>query len=236
MNLILLFPNDFVDGSNFVRLTGRRYQHICEIHRVQLGKPLCVGLVNGKIGTGTVTAIAGDNLEMKVTLDTLPPPAVPITLILALPRPNVLKRVLIAVSSLGVKRIIIINAKRVEKSFWLSPVLREESIEEQLVLGLEQAKDTVMPEVTLRSLFKPFVEDELPEVLNGTVSFVAHPDSPNACPYNIGGPLTVIIGPEGGFIPYEIERFVEFGVKSVRLGDRILRVETAVPTIIARLF
>lgn len=236
MNLILLFPNDFIDGSNRAHLTGRRYQYIREIHRVRLGSQLCVGLVNGKIGTGTITSLAGENLEMDVRLDAPPPYAIPLTLILALPRPNVLKRVLIAVSSLGIKKIIIIHSKRVEKSFWLSPALKEENITKQFILGLEQAKDTVIPEVMLRPLFKPFVEDELPAIIKGTVPFVAHPDSAHTCPYNIGMPATVIIGPEGGLIPYEIDRLVELGVKPVRLGERILRVETAVPALIARLF
>ncbi len=236
MNLILLFPSDFLDGVNRVRLTGRRYQHICEIHRVQIGKQLCVGLVDGKIGIGTVVSLADDNLEMDVVLDAPAPPAVPVTLVLALPRPNVLKRVLIAVSSLGIKKIVIINSKRVEKSFWLSPVLKEENIRAQLVLGLEQAKDTLMPEVMLRPLFKPFVEDELSSLANGSLALVAHPGAEEECPRGVHGPVTMIIGPEGGFIPYEIAKLEACGFKPVGLGDRILRVETAVPTVIARLF
>jgi RsmE family RNA methyltransferase len=237
MNLILLFPNDFIDGSNRVHLTGRRYQYIREVHRVQLGNQLCVGLVNGKVGTGTITSLTGERLEMDVTLDAPPPHAIPLTLIIALPRPNVLKRVLIAVSSLGIKKIIIVNSKRVEKSFWLSPVLKEEKIKEQLIWGLEQAKDTVMPEVLLRPLFKPFVEDELSSLARGTLALVAHPAATEECPKGgRQGPVTMMVGPEGGFIPYEIERFVELGIKPVRLGERVLRVETAVPAVIARLF
>src|SRR5208283_3585485 len=102
--------------------------------------------------------------------------ALPVTLILALPRPPMLKRILFSAAMLGVKKIIILNFNRVEKSLWNSSSLKPKAIEEQLVLGLEQAKDTVMPEVIIKKRFKPFVEDELPILIKGKSALVAHPD------------------------------------------------------------
>lgn len=175
-------------------------------------------------------------LEMEVRLERAPPPKLPLTLILALPRPKVFKRVLRTASAMGVNRIILINSFRVEKSFWQSPVVSDEGMREQLFIGLEQAKDTMLPEVLLRPLFKPFVEDELSGLIKGVLSLVAHPNASAPCPRDIKQPAVLAIGPEGGFIPYEIEKFMSCGFLPMQIGERILSVETAVPALISKLF
>jgi 16S rRNA (uracil1498-N3)-methyltransferase len=236
LNLILLFQDDFKDCNIRVRLQGRRLNHILEVHRAMVGDELSVGLLNDRIGTGKVVALSQSALELDVKLNRLPPSKLPLTVILALPRPKFLKRVLRSLSSMGVQRIILINSFRVEKSYWQSPLLSQEHLLQQLVLGLEQAGDTILPEILLKPLFKPFVEDELPDIASGTVSLVAHPDADKSCPCGINQPTTLVIGPEGGFIPYEIEKLAACGFQTVRVSDRILSVETAVPALIARLF
>lgn len=236
MNLILLFHDDFKNGVERVSLRGRRLQHVREVHRASVGDRLCVGLLDGLLGTGKVTRIDDEALEMDIDLDREPPSPLDVTLILALPRPIVLKRILLSTCSMGVKRIILLNTRRVEKSYWKSPALSEEKIQEQLILGLEQARDTILPQVLLRPQFKPFVEDELPGMIKGTLPLVAHPEAGELCPRNAGCPVALAIGPEGGFIPYEIEMLEACGFKSVSIGERILRVETAVPVLLSRLF
>ena len=126
-----------------VRLKGRRLRHVLDVHRATVGDELCVGIVNNRIGTGKVVRLDRTVLEMEVTLERMPPLPLPLTLVLALPRPKALRRVLRSVSSLGVKRIILLNAFRVEKSYWQSPFLEQSAMNEQLMLGLEQARDTV---------------------------------------------------------------------------------------------
>ncbi|MBE9505063.1 MAG: 16S rRNA (uracil(1498)-N(3))-methyltransferase [Proteobacteria bacterium] len=236
MNLILLFDDDFIKAGNSVRLKDHRLRHVIDVHQASEGDELTVGLLNGKMGVGHLTFLSPEAMEMDVTLNVEPPPSLPLTLIMALPRPKVLKRVLRTISAMGVKRLFLINSWRVEKSYWQSPALEEEKIREQLVLGLEQAKDTVLPEVMLRRLFKAFVEDELPGLIKDSMSLVAHPIADALCPRDVRQPVTLAIGPEGGFIPYEIEKLEACGFKTVNLGERILTVETAVPVLLARLF
>jgi 16S rRNA (uracil1498-N3)-methyltransferase len=236
VNLILLQVTDFVEGTARVQLDGRRLRHIRQVHRASVGDELCVGLAGGLVGTAVITSSTGTSLEMDVCLDRTPPEKLPVTLVLALPRPKMLKRVLIGAASMGVKKIILMNSFKVERSYWQSPALQKDNIEEQLILGLEQARDTIMPEVVLRQRFKPFVEDELPGIIEYTLPLLADPSGPVPCPREVSGPVTLVVGPEGGFTAYEVEKLVSIGFSAVNAGDRILRVETAVPALLWRLF
>ncbi|AKX51554.1 16S rRNA (uracil(1498)-N(3))-methyltransferase [Thiopseudomonas alkaliphila] len=235
MNLILLEPSDFI-GPHQVRLTDRRWQHIQQVHQAKLGESLRVGLINGLMGLGTVTALDTTGVTLQIALSEPPPTALPLTLVLALPRPKMLKRTLQTIASMGVKRLILVNSYRVEKSFWQSPFLQAAAIREQLLLGLEQARDTVLPEVILEKRFKPFIEDRLPALTADSLALVAHPGAYPACPRQLEQQVTLAIGPEGGWIPYEVELLTQAGFSPVQLGERILRVETAVPVLLARLF
>ncbi len=241
MNLVLLFESDFSspldgEGCGHARLSGRRAAYVESIHRAAVGDVLQVGVLNGRIGRGEVVALDDDGVEFAVCLERDPPTALPLNLVLALPRPLVLKRVLIAATSLGCKRIFLIQSRRVERSFWNSKVLRDGQLDEPLILGLEQAVDTVMPTVELRTRFKPFVEDELPGLIGKGHAFVAHPDAQMPCPRDLHSNTTLVIGPEGGFVPYEVERLEEVGCMGIALGERILRVETALPVLLAKMF
>lgn len=235
MNLLLLTPEDCTEPG-LARLSGRRLKHVQDVHRAAVGDSLRVGLLGGLIGEGEILALSREELVLRTHLDTPPPEKLPLTLLLSLPRPKMLKRILQTVATMGVARLVLMNSYRVEKSFWDSPWLAPETLREQLVLGLEQARDTVLPEVVVEPLFKPFVEDRLPGLCHGTRCYVAHPGAAAHCPVALNQPLTLAIGPEGGFIPYEVDKLVDAGFEAVHLGPRILRVETAVTALVARLF
>ena len=235
MNIIILSPEDFIHERS-VQLSDYRYHHIKHVHRASLDDTLTIGLLNGDIGQGDITEITDEHVTLTIRYQHAPPAPLPITLIVALPRPKMIKRILQTCATMGVKRIIFMNSYRVEKSYWQTPLLQLEKIKEQLILGLEQGKDTVLPEVIIEPRFKPFVEDRLPALCKDTLAFVAHPNSDTPCPHNISTQTTLVIGPEGGFIPYEVEKLQEAGCQSIHLGSRILRVETAIPVLLAKLF
>ncbi|HEX7509664.1 MAG TPA: 16S rRNA (uracil(1498)-N(3))-methyltransferase [Chitinivibrionales bacterium] len=236
MNLILLFETDFLDGNPAcARLTGRRREHVVSVCNASVGSTFRVGMVNGKMGNGEVISLTPKSIDFRVTLDTQPPKSLPLTLIVGLPRPKSFLRCVEAATVLGVKTIFFMHSFRVEKNYWSNQKLSDEKIGEQAVLGLEQARDTMMPRIELRRRFKPFVEDELPALARSTTALVAHPYTAAACPYKVAGPITLIIGPEGGFIPYEIDMLTRQGFQAVSFGERILRVEHAIPALIGRL-
>ncbi|HKO56406.1 MAG TPA: 16S rRNA (uracil(1498)-N(3))-methyltransferase [Thermoanaerobaculia bacterium] len=232
MNLILLFPEDFADPERAV-LTGRRLRHVAEVHRAGVGDELTVGVANGRIGRGLVTRLDAAALELRVTLDRDPPPPLAITLVLALPRPKVVNRVIAGATSMGVGRLFLINAWRVEKSYWKSPRLSEENLLAQCIVGLEQARDTRLPSIEVRRLFRPFVEEELPRIIAGSRALLAHPAASAPLPHSVPGPVTLVIGPEGGFIDAELASLTAIGFEPVTLGERVLRTETAVAAAVA---
>ncbi|MGB9088588.1 MAG: 16S rRNA (uracil(1498)-N(3))-methyltransferase [Pseudomonas farsensis] len=235
MNLLLLEEADFIAADRVV-LADRRFTHMQEIHRVAVGDTLRVGRIGGLMGKAEVVRLEGHQAELQVAFDQPPPAKLPLTLVLAVPRPKMLRRLFQSIATLGVPRLILLNSYKVEKSFWQTPFLTPEAIRENLILGLEQARDTVLPEVIIEKRFKPFVEDRLPAIAADTLGLVGHPGPYPACPRAVTGPVTLAIGPEGGWIPYEVDLLAKAGLQPVQLGDRILRVETAVTALLSRIF
>tara|TARA_R110000782_G_scaffold61763_6_gene127184 strand:+ start:909 stop:1616 length:708 start_codon:yes stop_codon:yes gene_type:complete len=235
MNLVLVNDADFL-SSDRIELRDRRLQHIRSVHQAQPGDTIKIGLLGGLMGEGRVLSLGDERVELQVNFTQTPPAKLPLTLVLAMPRPKMFRRILQHCATLGVADIILLNSYRVEKSFWQTPFLQPGHIEENLLLGLEQARDTIMPTVRIEKRFKPFVEDQLPEIAAGSLALVAHPGNYAQCPRQVTQQVTLAIGPEGGWIPYELDKLVAAGLHPVQLGERILRVETAVTALVGRLF
>lgn len=235
MNLILLQTQDFVTDET-VNISDSRHAQIREIHGSSVGDSVRVGKIGGLMGEGIITAIDEKSVQLKISLTATPPKKLPLTLVLALPRPKMLRRIFRTTAELGVAELHLINSHRVEKSFWQTPVLEEKTIEQYLLQGLQQAKDTVLPKVHLHQRFKPFIEDDFPTLIKNKKALLAHPNTDSACPHCIDQTTVLVVGPEGGFIPYEVEKILDAGCEGIHLGQRILRVENAVNVLVAKLF
>lgn len=234
MNLLLLEESDFIDG-NTARIAGDRLHHIHTVLAAKEGETLTAGMLNGKMGTAAITLLSPLSATLTVTLNLEPPKPLPLTVILALPRPKMLKRILRNTAEFGIKELYLINSYKVEKSYWHTPALQPETIHQYLKDGLSQAKDTILPCVHLKKRFKPFIEDELPAILAGKEAFVAHPYQAQAAPAPSSGQRVIAIGPEGGFIDYEIEQLRKQGMQVIHIGERIYRVENALSILSSRL-
>lgn len=234
MNLLILRPEDIV-RDNRAEISDRRAEHIRGILKSRPGDNLKTGLLNGKMGLAEITAINHSTVELDLRLDTPPPPPSPVSLLVAMSRPPTVKKILRLATNMGVKRIHFVNTARTEKSYWQSPVLHPEKIRGELLLGLEQAVDTIIPEVFLHQRFRPFIEDELTEIADDEIRLVAHPEHATECPRGVHGKTIAAIGPEGGFVDFEIKTLLNTGFTAVNLGPRVLRVELAAAAILARL-
>lgn len=233
MNIILAETAEVVNRQ--LTLTDYRAEHIVKILRSELGDRLRVGLINGMRGYGTIVALQKKfpfSVSLDVDLSESPGALPSLDLILALPRPIMLKRVLSQVTALGVGTIHLINAHRVEKSFWEAGLLQPQEYRPHLLHGLEQAIDTRMPEIRLHQKFKPFIEDFCPSLVGGYRHLlIADPAGEYRLVNVVGektGRILLAVGPEGGWVPYEVQKFREQGFLSCSIGERILKVDTAI--------
>lgn len=233
MNLILLVPEQRLADDRY-QLTERQFEHITQVLKKGDGEHLRVGVLNQKLGSARFDKPARQ--VVLETLDQAPPSALPMTLVMALPRPNMLKRTLMNATAMGVKSIHLLNSAKVEKSYWQSPVLQPESLHGFLLEGLEQARDTQLPTLHMHKRFRPFVEDILPDILKNNLGLLAHPYNAETCPIDLDQRCVLAIGPEGGWNEFEVEKWLSAGFQAVHLGERILKVETAIPVLLSRLY
>ena len=227
LNCILL-PKDVKSIRDPQQIT-----HIKKILKSKVGDSLTIGEMGGNIGKATIAQINHDEVLLTdIILDKQPPAKLDLTVVLALPRPKVLRRLIMDMTSLGVNKLIVVNSYKSEKSYWQSPLL--ERIDEFVFEGLQQAIDTVPLEVALKKRFKPFVEDEFPALLQEANSHavIAHPYASQSWKSYLDSdesmPKVLCIGAEGGWIDYEVDLLCKHGCTSVSLGERILRTETVV--------
>lgn len=240
MNIILVNADEI--GENRVILSGRRADHIVKILGAQVGDTLKLGVVNGRQGLGRIESIQPKHpraVALQLVFNDECQSSPRIDLVLALPRPIMTRRILSQLTSMGTGHFYLIHARRVEKSFWDAGLLENKQYHEHLHLGLEQAVDTMLPQVSLHPRFKPFIEDVLPAVRSRySHMLLAHPGNGQqlaAAMQGEAGRVLLIVGPEGGWIDYEIEKFVEQGCQKITLGSRILRVDTAAIALHARI-
>ncbi len=236
MNLLLLKHHQ-LRSANLAQLSDRQYLHIKNVLKLNSGDQIRLGLMNSNIGVGSLQLKDGSAFVEIEHLQTAPPPPLPLTLLLALPRPQMIKRILQTAACMGVAHLCFFQSSRVEKSFWQSPTLNDDAIEQQLLLGLEQGMATQIPKVSKFLRFHPFIEEHLEELSNNKRKLIAHPGPFAACPeLAVNQASMVAIGPEGGFLDKEVNAFQERGFEAFQMGSRILKVETAVTALTARLY
>jgi len=229
VNLLLVEAGE-VAADGTALLLDRRAAHLLDVLRAGPGARVAAGLLGGPMGEAEVVSVEGRAVRVALRLDRDPPPPSPVSILLAMPRPKALRRLLQALASAGVKRLVLLGSWRVEKAYFGSPILAPEAVAAALRLGLEQGRDTVLPEVRVRRLFKPFVEDELDALFpDGRRLLADEGAAPPLERLSRGGASRALlaVGPEGGFTPYEAGALRERGFAPFSLGPRALRVDAA---------
>ena len=233
----ILFEESELAADGRATFCGVRAEHVRTILHGEVGQALKTGVVDGPIGTGVIERIDGETVTVRCVHDreALPPW---IDLILAPPRPRVMKRLLPQLAAMGVGRLVLVGAAKVEKAFWGAQLLKEEVYRPLLVDGLMQAGTTALPTIQLERGFGRWLEGgRFEEQFAGQSDrIVAHPDpqATNHAPRTTSRPV-LAIGPEGGWTDDEVVRLEAHGFRRMSLGPRILRTDTATIALLARL-
>jgi len=235
VNLLLVEETE-IDGQGTVAISDHRARHLLDVLKVAPEQTVRVGLVGGGIGSARIVSVADGTVMLSCAFDQTPDrPAV--DLLVALPRPKVLRRLWAQFAALGVWRIILTNASRVERDYFDTHLLDEAVYRPLLLEGLQQARDTLVPEVSIHRRFRVLVEDELPALGINAQRLVADPSSDgtigNAVLNGQRGRVLLAIGPEGGWNQFELDLLRSHGFRSVGLGPRTLRSDTAAIALLA---
>ena len=236
VNLIILEPGE-ISGSGDVRLSGARATHLLNVLKVAPGQRVRFGIIDGQHGVGAVKSIANGTVELHCAFDVAVPSRPRVDLLLALPRPKVMRRLWAQLASLGVGQIILTNAERVERHYFDTHVLSPECYRPLLVEGLQQASDTRLPAVSIHRRFKVLVEDELDNLFGSGLRLVADPAAEGSAGAwvrrSVGARILLAVGPEGGWNDFEIDLLEAHGFQSVAMGPRTLRTDTACIALLA---
>lgn len=239
MNLILLEPGEArgAGATGRLSLDGVRGRHLIRVLKVMPGQRVRVGVLDGPRGTATVESIACDTVTLLCAFEAAIPARPPVDLLLALPRPKVMRRLWAQLAAMGVGRIILTNAERVERNYFDTHVLARECYRPLLVEGLQQARDTRLPRVSIHRQFRILVEDELDALFPRGLRLAADPaaTAPLASHgrENAGRRVLLAVGPEGGWNDFERALLDTHGFTRVGIGPRTLRTDTACIALLA---
>jgi 16S rRNA (uracil1498-N3)-methyltransferase len=229
VNLILLEPDEL--SRSDVTVSDARAAHLLQVLKVAPGQIIRVGVVDGAPGTATVIATGDSRVTLRCLFEAPRPPAPPVDLLLALPRPKVMRRLWAQVAALGVRRIMLTNAARVERNYFDTHVISPACYRPLLIEGLQQARDTRLPIVSVHRQFKVLVEDDLDTLVGDGLRVVGDPASTTSVDTAVRDGLAdrvlLAVGPEGGWNDYELTLLDARGFRRVGLGARPLRVDTA---------
>lgn len=236
VNLLLLDPDEVAaDGTAVLR--DQRCTHLRTVLRVTPGQRIRAGILDGPRGHAVVQHVDAAAVHVAVRCDEACAPPADV-LLLAVPRPKVLLRMLEHAAALGFGRILLFRCWRVEKSHLASSAMQPDAWRRHLRQGLEQAGRTWLPRVSFFPLFRPFVQDTLPAMELPATRCCAHPSAPtptSALALHRDTPFALALGPDGGFLPYEVEQLAAQGFLPIRLALPPLRTESALSALFAQL-
>ncbi|MBL7662232.1 RsmE family RNA methyltransferase [bacterium] len=239
MNLLIIEKSDLLDIRTAL-VADDRARHLIEIKKVKLGTEIAVGLIDSWLGKARVVELQAKQVKLEIIEQAEVEREFDLTLLLALPRPQLLKKVLQIAGMWGVKEIIFSGSEKVEKSYFQSIVLEPQTLKKHLVDGMSQGVNIFLPQVRVEKHLKQALE----LIQNTKDKFLAEKTAEqkliNFYVHNREksnyDKILVALGPEGGFMPSEIDAFVQSGFLMFNISPYVLRVDVALSAALAQLY
>lgn len=246
----ILFDKEEISPDDTAVFSGVRAEHVLSVLHGHIGQTLKTGVIDGLIGTSLIeridplppnpeTGLPQGRITVRCTHDAAPLPPW-IDVILAPPRPRAFKRLIPQLAALGVRRIVLIGAEKTEKAFWGAQVLKPQLYRPLFIDGLMQAGTTALPTLTIEKSFRRYaVNGRLAADFPTPHRIAAHPGADHSL-LSFGNPAqdglpVLAVGPEGGWTDGELEILESLSFRRYSLGPRILRTDTALIALLARL-
>lgn len=231
MNLVLLQPEE-VDADGRAVLLGRRLLHVRDVLGVEPGTRIRVGVVGGGRHLAEVQETRADRCLVRLDTPLAPLPEPLIDVLLALPRPKCLQRLLPQLAAVGIGHLYLVHAAKVTRDYWGAQIIKRNEFSDLFAQGLEQAGDVRVPTVTLSRRFKSFVRDQVASQYDDGCKLVAHPSDAEASRQFVsnlpsGKRVLLAVGPEGGWTDDELAFLEALGFDRLGIGSRVLRTDTA---------
>ena len=215
-----------------VQLVGAEARHAVTVSRLAVGERAVIGNGAGLVVEGVITLADHTALEIEVdTVDLAPVPAPAIFLVQALAKGDRDELAVQAATELGADGVVPWSAQR-SISRW----------EGAKVAKGHARWEAIVREATKQSV-RPFLPDVAPLVTTKQLAALAGQsqmivldptgDRPLTAVDSDGRDVVVVVGPEGGIAPSELDSLRAGGAVVVRLGSTVLRTSTAGPAAIA---
>lgn len=203
-------PLVFVDDLDAPQLTDTDHHHLARVLRLRVGDRLCVGDGRGCWRTASLGDSLGDLGEIRE----VPAPQTPVTVAVALAKGSRTDMMVQKLTELGVDAIVVLHATRsVVRWQPADAPARLARLQRVAREAAMQARRVWLPEVSGPSTPAQVLAHR------GAAAALAEPGGPPLGPEV----STVLIGPEGGWDPGELDA----GSPTVGLGPTVLRIETA---------
>jgi RsmE family RNA methyltransferase len=228
MNLIL-----FEENEAFLPLQKRddRAIHLIKTLHKREGDEFSAGILGGKRGKGRIERIKQDgSVVFSLNLTETAPQRLPIDVAVGFPRPIQLRRLLCALSNMGVSSIALIGTELGDKNYRKTTLLADGGARAALIEGAAQGRDTSLPQLSVAGSVREWLDSAvLPRKPEGAALIACDNVDPQG---RFGAPAakppaTVAVGSERGWSDGERRLLEEAGFTRLALGDRALRTEIA---------
>jgi 16S rRNA (uracil1498-N3)-methyltransferase len=218
-----------VEEGARLSITGAEAKHAATVNRTRPGQTVMIGNGRGLVATGEVIDATSAELTIDVeTVQLVERPQPSITLVQALAKGDRDELAIQASTELGVDRVVPWAASR-SVSRW-EGVKIAKGRDRWSAIVREAAKQSIrawvpdVGELASTEQVAALAADSRVLVLEPGASESLTSVIPDA------RPIVLVVGPEGGIAPAELDALVAAGAELVRLGDTVLRTSTAGPS------